>query len=238
MPARPDQLAQPEAAVQTVGRSVSAARTSGDATRCAPVCGTAIPGAGAAGVSGSAGAQAPGQYAQYAPPAYGQTGPLPVYGQTGPLPVQTGPAPYGQPPYGQPMQPGQPGEAKSGPNTAPRPSSAAHRGAGRRRPLWLSRRSSLRAGHPRHCRSRARRTGSKQILTNNYQVEKLSNVSCPSGERVRRGTPSTAPSPSGSAAEGHADLHRQQRAASRSVRRTDHRSRRWPGQRRAEPLQG
>ncbi len=194
MPARPDQLAQPvapeqpEAAVQP---SAAPYPPPGPAvtphTDAPQYAAPQYPAPGQPAYPVPPGAQAPGQYVPYAPPAYGQTGPLPAYGQTGPLPVQTGPAPYGQPPYGQPPQPGQPGEAKSGPSTALKAIIGSLITVLVVGGLLAFTAFIAPGWAPKTLSQSGAEDGVKQILTKNYLVEKLSNVSCPSGERVKEG---------------------------------------------------
>lgn len=188
MPARPDQVAQPvqpepsqpEPSVQP---SVSPYPPPGPAvtpTAAYPPPGQA-PGQPTYPVP--PGAQAPGQYGQYPPPAYGQTGPLPV--QPGPAGQQ-----YGQPPYGQPPQagaPGAPSQPKSGSGTALKAIIGALVGIVVIGGLLAFTAFVAPGWAPKTLSQSGAEDGVRQILTNNYQVEKLSSVTCPSGEKVKEG---------------------------------------------------
>ena len=138
------------------------------------------------------------QYGQVPQPQYGQ-GPQPQYAPPGAPPY--GQAPYGQAPYGQPGGPGQPqpGQQYPGAPFGPPPGGSA----GSRRGLTvvlgalgalilvgglLAFTAFVAPGWaPKKLSQQGAQNGVSQILTKNYQVEKLSNVNCPAGQRVKKG---------------------------------------------------
>ena len=148
------------------------------------------------------------QYGQVPQPQYGQ-GPQPQYAPPGAPPYGQAPygqapygqAPYGQAPYGQPGGPGQPqpGQQYPGAPFGPPPGGSA----GSRRGLTvvlgalgalilvgglLAFTAFVAPGWaPKKLSQQGAQNGVSQILTKNYQVEKLSNVNCPAGQRVKKG---------------------------------------------------
>ena len=135
------------------------------------------------------------QYGQQSQPApYGQPGQPAQYGQ----PVQ-----YGQP--GQPGQYPQPGQAQPGqapyPGAPFGPPPGASKGSGTGLKVivgvlgaivliggLLAFTAFVAPGWaPKKLSQQGAQDGVTQILTKNYQVTKVSNVSCPDGERVKKG---------------------------------------------------